>query len=158
MGAIGSQAAQPDDHGNPADLATRLDEVADTLSADYEEVIRPWPSTSDDEEVVTYWRAQTEKVMQDIELVQHLADRCRRITGGQPEPGRLADLRGCLIEARIAVQAALRAYQARDEAGQFTSQSRHYFAAAGQLLDLASYCRPLATYLRGLPGLPDTSE
>ena len=96
--------------------------------------------------------------MQDIDPIQHLADRCSRTTGGQPEPGPLADLRGCLIEARIAVQAALRAYQARDEAGQFTSQSRHYFAAASQLLDLASYCRSLTDHLRGFPGLPDTSE
>lgn len=158
MGANGPPAPQPEDHRNPADLATRLDDVTARLRADYQDAIRPWPDTSDDERVVTYWRSQTENVMQDIDLVQHLADLCHHVTAGHPEPEPLADLDDSLIEARIAVQAALRAFQARDEAGQFTSQSRHYFEAARQLRDLARYCPPLAAHLRGLRGLSDASE
>jgi hypothetical protein len=155
MRATGPPEPQPDDHSAQASppLPTRLDNAAEQLNADYQDSTRSWPDPEED--VLTYWRGKTEKIKQDIDLVQRLADLSRKAVEGKAEPEPLRDLDDSLLQARIAVHAALRAFQAPHEAAQATPQTEHYFKAATHLRHLAPYCQSMATHLRGMQGLPD---
>jgi hypothetical protein len=160
MGVNRPPARQPDGEGTPdpghrrtlTDLATRLEGIAATLRDHHQNVTRSWPSAND-ERVLIYWLANIEIVKQDIDLVQSAADRSSDTISGPSEP--LIDLTNSLLDARKAVHAALRAFQAHDEAGQFEKQSDHYFKASSQLHILANRCQVLATHLRGPQSLPD---
>lgn len=154
MGANGSPALEgtPGSGDDRTGLAQRLDTIADELRAQYEDVSRGWPQGSD-ADVLIYWRGNIEIVKAAIDRVQDAADRSARAIGGPPEPEPLDNLRGGLLESRKMVHAALRAFEARDDAGQFEKQSDQYFKAVRRLCTLANFCQALATYFRGPKGL-----
>jgi hypothetical protein len=128
MSTDGTAAQQPSGDAEPPpsdsehqvrdELAASLDEIARSLDNDYGDMSQDWPPT-DGTLLLGFWAGHLEKVKQQIDQIQHMVDRSGDVTGtrpGQSPPEPLRDLTAGLLGARQAAQAALRAFQAPDDA------------------------------------------
>jgi hypothetical protein len=135
-------------------LAERLDGIVGSLDEDFEDLSQEWPP-DDETQVVGFWAAHLEKVKGQIDEIQDAANECRKVTGtdpGQSPPEPLKDLTVGLLAARQTVQAALRGFQASDDAVQYEAQSALHMKALQQLVSLSLLCKALAKHLRGMKG------
>lgn len=149
MGASGPHARQSSDNGAPesdgrARLAAELGTIVADLRDDYRKARRSWPTGKDS---LNHLRAGIETVKGDIDAVDDVADDVSDITSRSSDVSSLRLLRSGVDTARKAVLAALRSFDAPDEAGQFEKQSDLYFKAVDQLKDLANLCERLTKQL-----------
>lgn len=150
MGASGPHARQSGGNATPessdrARLAAELGDLVTGLRADYRKTRRSWPRGKDD--VLNHWRTSIETVKDSIDTVDDMADNVSDIISRSSDVSSLRLLRSGVDNARKAVLAALRAFDARDEAGQFEKQSDLYSKAVGHLQNLANLCERLARQL-----------